>query len=169
MMVRFERSTLPEHANTRTIVLRFLECLSPVRCAINDYDSYISLPTSGDLLSGHYQKGKGSLRPWSTNLDIRKGKTTRMFSLLWPSLSGKDLNVTTWKSSLSLLGAHSMPPIKKSFLIRPIVKTLIGDHSYYYEVTDLTFVSGAEPIVTVTSLTTRSYAQTFFYFNFMWI
>lgn len=93
MMARFERSTLPEHANTRTIVLRLLESLSPIQCVLKNYDSYISLPTSGELLSGHYERrGNGSLRPWSSNLDTGKGKITRMISLLWPSLSGKDSN-----------------------------------------------------------------------------
>lgn len=94
----FERSTLPEHANTRTIVLRILETLTPIRCMIKDYDSYISTPISGNLLSGHYEKkGKGLFRPWSANLDVGRGKTASMISLLWPSPSEKDsdLNATT--------------------------------------------------------------------------
>ena len=94
VLARFERSTLPEHDGTRTIVLRILDILSPVQCVIKNYDSHISPPTSGDLLSGYYIKaGKGStLRPWSANLDAGKGKSARMISLLWPPLSGKDSN-----------------------------------------------------------------------------
>lgn len=98
----FERSTLPEHADTRTIVLRILEILSPVSCVVYGYDSYISLPTSGDLLSRQYgKKGDSHIRPWSTNLDRGKGKQARMFSLLWPK---KGPNATTWKA----FGVHSI-------------------------------------------------------------
>lgn len=100
MLARFERSTLPEHADTRTIVLRILDTPSRAKCVISDYDYHIALPTSGELLSLHYSNRKkgdyrGELQPWSANLDTIRGKVARMFSLLWPPLSGKDSNATT--------------------------------------------------------------------------
>lgn len=91
MFARFERSTLREHADTRTIVLRILEALTPIECVLKDYDYHIAMPSPGNLLSGRYQK-KGSdpcLQPWSANLDTGKGKATDMISLLWPRYPGR--------------------------------------------------------------------------------
>lgn len=84
VLVRFERSTLAEHANTRTILLRILKELSPIECVFDDYDSYIARPTSGRLVSGIFHKGGRKYRPWSANLDKGKGKASELISLLWP-------------------------------------------------------------------------------------
>lgn len=84
VLARFERSTLPEHANTRTIFLRILEELSLIQCVLPLYDSYIMKPTPGKLLSGRYVWGKKLHRPWSLDLNKGKGKAARIISLLWP-------------------------------------------------------------------------------------
>jgi hypothetical protein len=84
VLARFERSTLAEHTSTRTILLRILKYLSPVRCVLPDYDSYLAMPTPGQLMSGIYYKGGRHDRPWCANLDERKGKGSRLISLLWP-------------------------------------------------------------------------------------
>lgn len=88
---------MPEHVNTRTIVLRIIDLLTPVECVIKDYDYYVGKPTAGELLSGSYQRmGTRSLRPWSIDLDKGNGKTRKMISVLWPKdPDEKDLKATT--------------------------------------------------------------------------
>ena len=70
-MARFERSTLPEHSGTRTVVLRFLKIITPVKCVIPDYDGHICCPKEGELFqkSGHKDRQK----VWSVNIDKRDG------------------------------------------------------------------------------------------------
>ena len=68
VLARFELSTLPEHAGTRTVVLRFLKIITPVKCVIPLYDGYIRPPKEGEL----YQRGHTKpLCPqvWSANID----------------------------------------------------------------------------------------------------
>jgi len=50
-LARFERSTLPEHKGTRTIVLRFLKIITPVKCVIplDVHDDYMYYPKEGEL------------------------------------------------------------------------------------------------------------------------
>ena len=78
-LARFERSTLPEHAQTRTVVLRFLKIITPVKCVMPLYDEYIKWPKEGEL----FQRGLHS-RPhvWSANIDQSR-LTTPGFQLLW--------------------------------------------------------------------------------------
>ena len=78
-LARFERSTLPEHAQTRTVVLRFLKIITPVKCVMPLYDEYIKWPKEGEL----FQRGLYS-RPhvWSANIDQPR-LTTPGFQLLW--------------------------------------------------------------------------------------
>ena len=83
-LVRFERSTLPEHKGTRTVVLRFLKIITPVKCVIPFYDSHIVSPEEGEL----YRRRRAGkpidlLNPpvWSVNID--KSVTFRSFQLLW--------------------------------------------------------------------------------------
>ena len=82
-LARFERSTLPKHAGTRTLVLHFLKIITPVKCSMPFYDGYVKWPKEGEL----FQKGvRGtSLRQvWSTNVDQpRRGQIARGFQLLW--------------------------------------------------------------------------------------
>ena len=40
-LARFERSTFPEHKGTRTVVLRFLKIILPLKCVIPLYDGYV--------------------------------------------------------------------------------------------------------------------------------
>ena len=157
----FERSTLPEHAGTRTIVLRILDAPSSVKCVVSDYDYYILPPTSGNLLHGYYLNGKrgarGLLRPWSANLDVGIGKATRMFSLLWPPLSGKDSNATTWKVFPSTVRTRPLnhATIKNIISFYYSLGKKLHRWSFVsncYKVTDLTFVSGAGPIANVNTL-----------------
>ena len=95
--VCFERSTLPEHFNTRTVVLRIIDLLTPVECVLKDYDYYVKTPAAGELLSGSYHRmGKRAFRPWSMDLDKGKGKSRKMIAALWPKdPDEKDLKATT--------------------------------------------------------------------------
>ena len=85
-MARFERSTLPEHRDTRTVVLRFLKVITPVKCIIPLYDGYIPCPREGELYQRFRPKTLQNLKVWSVNIDeskkshssIRKG-----IQLLW--------------------------------------------------------------------------------------
>jgi hypothetical protein len=81
-LARFERSTLPEHKGTRTVVLRILKIITPVKCVIPDYDGYIAPPKEGEL-HRRIKKSKDILNPpaWSTNID--KGVMLRGLRLLW--------------------------------------------------------------------------------------
>ena len=80
-MVRFERSTLLEHKGTRTVVLRFLKIITPVKCVIPLYDDHISCPKEGEL----YQKAtvKGHPKVWSVNIDKSPNSHTSGLQLLW--------------------------------------------------------------------------------------
>jgi hypothetical protein len=78
-LVRFERSTLPDHKGARTVVLRFLKIIAPVKCVIRHYDYYVRFPKEGEL----YQKGS---QVWNIDIDTprRKGKLMRRgLQLLW--------------------------------------------------------------------------------------
>lgn len=50
-MVRFELSTLPEHAGANMIVVRILKILQPVECLLPDYDGYHERPEAGSLIT----------------------------------------------------------------------------------------------------------------------
>ena len=83
-MARFERSTLPDHEGTRTVVLRFLKIITPVKCVIPSYDGYIVQPKEGEL---HRKSLK--LTPvemdkpvWSVDID-EKSIMSRGLQLLW--------------------------------------------------------------------------------------
>ena len=100
VLARFERSKYPEHSGTRTIVLRFLKIITPVKCLIPLYDGYIESPKEGELyrrgkdipLRVGYIPGPGeerlfhkktSYRPvWNFNID-RRSSMDRGFQLLW--------------------------------------------------------------------------------------
>jgi hypothetical protein len=82
-LVRFERSTLLNHKGTRTVVLRFLKIITPVKCVIPHYDGYIMLPEEGKL-HRRYRKAIDKSNPpvWSLNID-EKGVMARALQLLW--------------------------------------------------------------------------------------
>jgi hypothetical protein len=87
-LARFERSTLPEHGGTRTVVLRFLKIITPVKCVVPFYDGYIVPPQEGKLHRKYRRGAKKKLDPipsaWSFNIDSDKsGIMLRGLRLLW--------------------------------------------------------------------------------------
>jgi hypothetical protein len=63
----FERSNLPQHKGTRTVVTRIVKIISPVTCWYPDYDGRVPLPVEGELVQRRsLQKG---LQPVSFNVD----------------------------------------------------------------------------------------------------
>ena len=80
-MARFERSTLREHAGTRTVLLRFLKIITPVKCVVPLYDGYIAAPKEGELFQrGHRRTWRQQV--WSTDID-QPSLIARGFQLLW--------------------------------------------------------------------------------------
>ena len=86
-LARFERSTLPEHKGTRTVVLRFLKIITSVKCVIPNYDGYIVPPMEGELhrrcLNYARKKPIEILNPLVWNVNIVKSSTLRGLQLLW--------------------------------------------------------------------------------------
>ena len=78
-MARFERSTLPEHEGTRTVVLRFLKIITSVKCVIPHYDGYIVPPKEGEFHRRFYRGLSSGV--WSANID--KSVRFRGLQLLW--------------------------------------------------------------------------------------
>lgn len=60
-VVRFELSTLPEHAGANMIVVRILKILQPVECVIPDYDGYHERPEAGSLITTREPTGEQRL------------------------------------------------------------------------------------------------------------
>ena len=75
-LARFERSALPDHKGTKTVVFRFLKMTTPVKCVIPHYDGYLSCPKEGEF----YQRTLGQV--WSVNIDTLKGDFVRGLQLL---------------------------------------------------------------------------------------
>jgi hypothetical protein len=82
-LARFERSALPDHKGARTVVLRFLKIITPVKCVIPLYDRYEGLPKEGELLERFSRSGQ--LLPWNVNIDVLRyrQRMLRGFQLLW--------------------------------------------------------------------------------------
>ena len=81
-LARFERSTLPDHEGTRTVVLRFLKIITPVKCVIPLYDGYIVPPKEGELHRRSW-KARKKLNPRAWSADIDKSVLFRGLQLLW--------------------------------------------------------------------------------------
>ena len=86
-LARFERSTLPDHEGTRTIVLRFLKIITPVKCVITD--SIIVQPEEGEL-HRRFPRSRNTdqlLKVWFLNIDKKARGTNRTMvrglQLLW--------------------------------------------------------------------------------------
>ena len=79
-LVRFERSTFPDHKGTRTVVLRFLKIITPVKCLL--HDSKIVQPEEGKL-HRKYSCGKTVPLVWSVNIDKKKGFMAQGLQSLW--------------------------------------------------------------------------------------
>jgi hypothetical protein len=87
-LARFERSTLPHHKGTRTLVLRYLKIITPVKCVIPFYDGYVVQPEEGRLHRGspkHSTDKMGGL-VWSVNIDTPKSRLAQSFRLLWDAM-----------------------------------------------------------------------------------
>jgi len=88
-LARFERSTLPEHQGTRTIVLRFLKITAPVKCVVPLYDGQIVPPQEGELHQRSPSRTVNKVQPrvWSFNIDNLKAKgvnvKARGLQMLW--------------------------------------------------------------------------------------
>ena len=76
-LFRFERSTLPDNKGTRTVVLRFLKIITPVKCLIPHYDGNIVRPEEGEL------HRKTVSKVWSVNIDEKESFIAQSFQLLW--------------------------------------------------------------------------------------
>jgi hypothetical protein len=85
-VVRFERSTLPEHKGTRTCVLRFIKIITSVKCVIPLYDGKIVPPKEGEL----HRRTHGNVnldhptavKAWSVDID-KNNSMGRGLHLLW--------------------------------------------------------------------------------------
>ena len=84
-MIRFERSTFPVHNDTRTVVLRFLKIITPVKCVIPSYDGHLCSPKEGELLRKGFKiiDDKLDQPVWSFNIDKKNGDLSRGLRLLW--------------------------------------------------------------------------------------
>jgi len=75
------------HNGTRTVVLRILKMITPVKCLIPRYDNYICRPKEGELyqLSEPYVRirSKQNHNAWSVNIDIHQIPNLRGLQLLW--------------------------------------------------------------------------------------
>jgi hypothetical protein len=82
-LARFERSTLQHHKGTRTLVLRYLKIITPVKCVISGYDGHIVPPREGEL---HRRTLKSTVEldrlVWSVNVDKPKS-IIQSLRLLW--------------------------------------------------------------------------------------
>ncbi|KIM71684.1 hypothetical protein PILCRDRAFT_480980 [Piloderma croceum F 1598] len=63
----FERSTLPQHNGTCTVVIRIVKIVSPPIRVYPDYSGCIPLPVEGELV--HYIYKRQGLQPKSFNVD----------------------------------------------------------------------------------------------------
>ena len=79
-LVRFERSTIPDHKGTRTVVLRFLKIITPVECVIPHYAGKIVQPEEGEL---HRRMRKTVPLVWSIDIDKDESVRARGLQLLW--------------------------------------------------------------------------------------
>lgn len=86
VLARFEPSSMPEHRGTRTVVLRILREITPVRCVLPGYDEYIRKPTPGELYEKCFH---GKMKPWSVDIDqpARKKLATEGLKLIWDATS----------------------------------------------------------------------------------
>jgi hypothetical protein len=85
-LARFERSTLPEHKGTRTLVLRILKIITPVKCVITLYEGHIVPPQEGKLHRRYPRNAKRLKDPpvWGFNIDSAKRCVwLRGLRLLW--------------------------------------------------------------------------------------
>ncbi|KAJ6548119.1 hypothetical protein DFH09DRAFT_1169824 [Mycena vulgaris] len=73
-LVRFELSTLPEHANSPAAVLRVVKMIDPPKLRIPGYDGYLPPPVEGELVQRHRGSRGVGMRIWARKLDSLRGK-----------------------------------------------------------------------------------------------
>ena len=71
-LARLERSTLPEQKGTRTVVLRFLKIIEPVKCVMPLYDGFICCPEEGELHRGKNKVWNLNIGKWKA-IPIKQG------------------------------------------------------------------------------------------------
>jgi hypothetical protein len=74
--VRFELSSLPEHAKA-PIMLRVVKMITPPTLQIPDYDGHMPRPVEGELI----YRAMGTtavLKPWGKSLSCQLGKALRL-------------------------------------------------------------------------------------------
>ncbi|KAJ7490843.1 hypothetical protein FB451DRAFT_1005702, partial [Mycena latifolia] len=67
-LVRFEVSTLPQHAGRRFALLRLVKMIEPPKLAVPDYDGYLPRPVEGEFVMRPSRTGR-RLQPWARDLD----------------------------------------------------------------------------------------------------
>ncbi|KAJ7878569.1 hypothetical protein B0H14DRAFT_1636240 [Mycena olivaceomarginata] len=75
-LVRFELSSLPEHAKA-PIILRVVKMITPPTLQIPDYDGHMPRPVEGELI----YRAMGTtavLKPWGKSLSCQLGKALRL-------------------------------------------------------------------------------------------
>jgi hypothetical protein len=84
-LARFERSPLPRHNGTRTVVLRYLKIITPVECVIPRYNGHIVQPEEGEYHRRFPQNTQNFFKkdPLVWSVDIDKGLKLRGLQLLW--------------------------------------------------------------------------------------
>jgi hypothetical protein len=84
-LARFERSTLPDHNGTRTLVLRFLKIIIPVKCVVPNYDGHLPCPKEGGLYRRNSFGDRKKRNVWSIDIDKPKfpSKIKPGLQLLW--------------------------------------------------------------------------------------
>lgn len=65
----FEKSPLPIHQGTRTLVVRVKKITSPIKELIPGYDDWIPKPQEGQLVMRRTIGGR--LKPWCLDIDKR--------------------------------------------------------------------------------------------------
>ncbi|GLB38719.1 hypothetical protein LshimejAT787_0505840 [Lyophyllum shimeji] len=84
VLLRLERSRLPEHTGTRSVVIRVLKILEPIEVVIPGYDMRLPVPKEGDLI--HKHDLRRVLRPFSVDLDKTRNLDLRDIGLLYPKV-----------------------------------------------------------------------------------
>jgi hypothetical protein len=84
-LARFECSTLRRHKGTRTLVLRYLKIITPVKCLMPLYDGYIVQPEEGELHRGSPKNSTDEMGRlvWSVNIDKPGSRMAQSLRLLW--------------------------------------------------------------------------------------
>ncbi|KAJ7689787.1 hypothetical protein B0H17DRAFT_1065888 [Mycena rosella] len=73
-LVRFELSTLPEHAGSRVAVLRVVKLIDPPKLRIPNYDGYLPPPVEGELVQRPRRSRGLGVVPWTRKLDTKIGE-----------------------------------------------------------------------------------------------